>query len=659
MRCTARLPRDPNCDASKNRCSAVLLHNFKQLPIKHILHYFPLKKHFLFLLIIFIILTGCAPKPEASPPTLAPTEKIENPSPEVQNQPPVRYAILAPGSEENIWSLFDENGASYEGYAIYGVTYPRLYQLAPPNNKLTPLLADGFPSAFEQEGEYFVSSIKLLPNLSWDDGSPLSAEDVAFTVNTALAFELGLNWADFYNKEKLHRVEALDALTIKYYFSSPPSTGDWQHGALIGVFANQNYWQPKIEKAATLLPNPEDDLLMAEYQIQIDALQAEADIIYEHMQTLNGKSTEYRGEEQLFIDREFRRDSFKKKLELAQREKREKYLAARAALYTLDNTNEPHFSIPIKTLNTVASRASAIKSLLNSKSDFFLTANGLSPAEIAQLSADPNIHFVENRRNDIRFLIFNPELDDVALRRALACLIDPVRLANERLDEGIIPALGWIPPENIGWHSSVISPPCAGMDADTRLAEAARILQKAGYAWEQEPSPNQAGSGLRTPSGEDFPSINILAQQEASSRSVAASYIAEAATQLGVPVETKLISTDDLFFAVYGGGNYDLAIVGWSLSLYPDYLCDFFAVGNPYHYSNPAIDAKCAELTITSDMTRSRQLFFEIEVLIWDDIPAVPLYSSKVIEAYRNISLPFENYLGGFAPTLYGVPGLE
>ncbi|MBT3314819.1 MAG: hypothetical protein HN390_09405 [Anaerolineae bacterium] len=618
-----------------------------------------MKKNFISLLIIILIITGCTPKPEASLPTLAPTEKTENPSPEVQNQVPVRYAIPAPNSEENIWSLFDEKGASYEGYAFYGVTYPRLYRLAPPNNELTPLLADGFPSAIEQEGEHFVSSIKLLPNLTWDNSSPLSAEDIAFTVNTALNFELGLSWADFYNKEKLHHVEALDVLTIKYYFTSPPSAGDWQHGALIGVFASKDYWQPKIVEATNLLPLPEDDLIMAEYQIQIDALQTEAEIIFEYMQTLKEKSTEYRGQEQLFMDREFRRDSFKKKLELAQREKREKFIAARTALYALDNTNEPHFSSSHEILNIAASRESAIKSLLDSKSDFILTSNGLSSAEITQLSADSNIQFVENRRNDIRFLIFNPELDDIALRRALTCLIDPIHLANERLDERVIPALGWIPPENVGWHNSIISPPCTGMDADARLAEAMRILQKAGYAWEQEPSPNQAGSGLHFPSEEEFPSITILAQQEDPSRSDAASYIAKIASQLGIPVEVNIVHADDLFFAVYGGGDYDLAVVGWSLSLYPDYLCDFFAAGNPYHYNNPDIDAKCAELAITSDIIRSRQLFFEIEVLLWDNIPAIPLFSSKITDAYRNITLPFKNHLGGFAPTLFGLPDLE
>ena len=197
------------------------------------------------------------------------------------------------------------------------------------------------------------------------------------------------------------------------------------------------------------------------------------------------------------------------------------------------------------------------------------------------------------------------------------------------------------------------------MDASARLAAGTRILQKAGYAWEQEPSPNQVGSGLRLPSGALFPSITLLAPREDPSRVESASYIEELAQQLGIPLRAEIVPADDLFFAVYGVGNYDLAILGWSLSLYPDYLCDFFSEGNPYNYRNTDVNAKCAELAITSDITLARQQLFEIEILLWDDLPAIPLFSSKITEAYRNFSLPFESHLGGFAPTLYGVPSFR
>ncbi|MBT3711758.1 MAG: hypothetical protein HOG15_00210, partial [Anaerolineae bacterium] len=57
-------------------------------------------------------------------------------------------------------------------------------------------------------------------------------------------------------------------------------------------------------------------------------------------------------------------------------------------------------------------------------------------------------------------------------------------------------------------------------------------------------------------------------------------------------------------------------------------------------------------------LEQAREQLFEIEVLLWDNLPALPLFSSKITEAYRNITLPFESYLGGIAHALYGAPTL-
>ena len=616
-----------------------------------------MKKHLTSFLLSLFFLISCAPKtPSPLPAPIFPaTEIVESaPAPTEENDTEIRYALLAPSTEENIWSLFDENGASYENYATQGKYFPHLYYLAPPNNELTPLLADGFPTLFTQEGAYFVSQIALLPNLKWDDGSSLTAEDIAFTINTALEFQLGLNWAEFYDPEKLHHAEALDSQTIKYYFSSHPSAGDWQHGALIGIFASRNYWQSKIVVAQSLLPPADIDTRAAEYQLTLQKRLAEEQDLRNHIRTLKETSAEYRGQILLLDANLAEQKGLQNNLELTQREKRERFAAARAALYALPPTEKmPTENYP------VYQRDAALRALLEDEIDFILSPNGLSLAEIEQLSNYPNIHFTENRRNDIRFLAFNHRQnlwDDVALRRAISCLIDPENLANEKLDERVVPALGWVAAENIGWHTSIISPPCAGMDADARLAAGTRTLQKAGYLWEQAPSPKHAGRGILLPSGEAFPPITLLAPREDLSRIEAASYIANAAQMLGIPLKEKILPADDLFYAVYGIGDYDLAIVGWRLSIYPDYLCDFFSRENSYGYYNTAINEKCAEFSKISDPILAREKLFEIEILLWDDLPAVPLFSSKITEAYRNFTLPFENHLGGFAPVLYGVP---
>jgi len=387
----------------------------------------------------FLFLNSCAPTEKVIQPTLTQpeTEIAESPpKPTKENPAEIRYAILAPTSSVNIWSLFDEKGASYENYAVQGEYYPRLYRLLPPNNDLTPLLADGFPSPITQEGGFFTSTLSLRPNLKWDNGSPLTAEDIAFTINTALRFELGLNWADFYNKEKLNHVKALDEQTLKYYFSSPPSVGDWQYGALIGIFASKAYWEPKVATIKSLLPPAEDNQRVVEYQAELAFFQAEEEDIREHLKKLSAENAYIRGQELLLEENLLQQEVFKNKIEIIQREKRELFSAARAALYALPDANEPHagqwqFSSQEKDFieNTAATasyfekaqytvyeRDAALQALLDNEIDFMLTSQGLNPEEINQLSDHPDIQLMENRRNDIRFLAFNHKrtlLDDV------------------------------------------------------------------------------------------------------------------------------------------------------------------------------------------------------------------------------------------------------
>lgn len=588
----------------------------------------------------------------------------------------LRYALLEAPTSANSWALFDQEGASYANYALRGDYYPRLYDLLPPNNELSPRLAEGFPSSILQEGAFYTATVRLKENLTWSDNSPLTAQDIAFTANTALEFQLGLNWATFYNPEKLRRVEALDDTTLKYYFAAPPSVGDWQYGALNAVFLSRHYWQPKLKSVEELLPRPEDDLRMETYQSEIDSLQAEAEAIASYMATLKEKSAEYRGQKQILLDREYRRDSLIQKLELAQREKREKLAAARAALYALPDDGEPLAGLwqPESELKNIAvyptayftethyqryDRTGALAALQQNDVDMLLFPDGLDEDEIKSLKQDPSIRFVENRRNDLRFVLFNPaslSLQDTALRRAIVCQLDPQIFAAQNGEGTIVPALSWIHPENSGWYTGAITPPCADLDADARLAEGVRILKMEGYAWEQAPSQGRVGSGLKSPAGENLPALTILAPQTDPSRVAAASYVAEKLTLLGIPVQMDLLGDDSYFYALYGSRNYDLALAGWRLSFYPDYLCHFFGAENLYGYQNPDVEKLCDQFSATSDLAAARELLFKIEVLLWDDLPAAPLFSTTITEAYRNSGIPFSPFLGGFAPSLYGAP---
>ena len=63
----------------------------------------------------------------------------------------------------------------------------------------------------------------LRSDLTWTDGSAFTAEDVAFTVNTVLSFQLGFDWHSYYDPEWLDHAEAVDAHTVKFYFKRQPN----------------------------------------------------------------------------------------------------------------------------------------------------------------------------------------------------------------------------------------------------------------------------------------------------------------------------------------------------------------------------------------------------------------------------------------------------
>ena len=97
----------------------------------------------------------------------------------------------------------------------------------------------------------------LRTDLTWTDGSPFTADDVAFTVNTALSFRLGFDWHAYYDPDWLDHAEAVDAHTVKFYFKRAPNVAAWQYGALQGPVVQEKYWAPKVAEASTLLPPDE------------------------------------------------------------------------------------------------------------------------------------------------------------------------------------------------------------------------------------------------------------------------------------------------------------------------------------------------------------------------------------------------------------------
>jgi len=644
-----------------------------------------------FAVFLLVACTATTPEPLPTPvpantPTPAPTSTALP-----QRAPLLRVAILGEATTTNVWAIFDEQGTSYWNHATQADYWPRLYRLAQPSLRLEPVTAQGAPPSPDCDSATCTATITLRPNLIWTDGSPFTAGDVAFTANTALQFRLGLNWRQAYNPDVLDHVEALDETTVKYYFKSTPKVADWGYGVLQGPIVNQAYWEPRIINALDLLP--EDTLLpsIQDLETELADLQSQVDDLNLSLDSMAPASTVYQDTSKQVQRFQDELNSVYNKLDKARSEYELKLAEARASLYSLANASEPtlgpwRFESHIEgyfenqtqlgtpfgeswfdhvQYITYPDEEAAVQALENDEVDIILSQEGLSPNSVSTLAGNSAITLSRNQTRSARFLAFNhsnPYLADPALHQALACMIDPQGMVGT-LNGEVASLTGFVLDEF--WANPEASLPCASVTDDAqRLQEAVQLLKMAGYTWSQEPTADTTGTGLMAPDGTLLPSFSLLtiASETDSLRFDTAMYIASQANRLGLSLEVESGNTNELLYAVYGSRKFDMALLGWRLSLYPAYLCEWFVPveQSPFSYNGSRLEAECEAWRRTSDLDRAQAHASEIQSILMQDLPLIPLYTGVRTDAYRNIRYPFGHVLDGlsglYSPSTLAIP---
>ena len=83
----------------------------------------------------------------------------------------------------------------------------------------------------------------------WSDGNPVTAEDFAFTAQTAAEMELTGNWPSIVDPEYFDHAEALDTYNMKIYFKKKPGLARWQFGLAFMPIFPKAYWEPVVAEA--------------------------------------------------------------------------------------------------------------------------------------------------------------------------------------------------------------------------------------------------------------------------------------------------------------------------------------------------------------------------------------------------------------------------
>ncbi len=626
-----------------------------------------------------------APKiPTPLPQTAFPLAPKSTPTnPPLLHAPEIRFALIGDVSSPNAWALFDADGYSYNNYAVHASYWPRLYQLSVPDGQFEPLAARAMPSPIEADGALFSASVPLRTDITWTDGSPFTADDVAFTVNTALSFELGFDWHAYYDRDWLDHAAAIDSHTVKFYFKRSPSVAMWQYSALQGPVLQKNYWAPRIEAAAALLPS---DTALA----MIPSLKQNAAVMQQRVDAILGELATAADEQQIrqlqgaLMRQQSNLDEANNDLSKAQAIVDVGLQAARQALYSIDAQAEPTLGtwVPAGAQNGTWSnaanparpfgspdfdralyisypdQAAAIAALQQGQVDGILDPHGV-PAQLkGQLSAQEAL--TPNSTSSAYFLVINPAqaaLADPPLRRALFCSMDPALLPGAGLNA--ISFASFVAPGNAFWSNPQAQITCGDPSKPFDLQRAVAILKAAGYTWASEPAGEKAGLGLKMPDGQPFPSVTLLTPAAAADpqSNQAGLFVQQSVRYLGIPLSVQSVDPADVRYALFQDGGYDIALAGWRLSTYPGYLCDWFGDGNPFGYNQEQIRALCQVLASTSDLAAAQGLVVQIESLLAQDLSFIPVYDKLIYDVTRSIHYPFQGNLDGLSG-IYGAPGV-
>lgn len=616
------------------------------------------------------LLTACAPAPVPSPTATAAAAPTA-----VAHAPEIRFALIGKLTNANVWSLFDSSGYSYNDYAVRSGHWPRLYDLSIPDGRFEARAASGDPSPVRQEGTLFIATVGLRTDLKWSDGSPLTAEDVAFTVNTALAFQLRFDWADYYNSAWLDHAEAQDAHTVKFFFKQMPNVGVWQYGALQGPIVQSKYWSTQVAGASSLLPP-------AALIGQIESLKTQVASLEAQLGLLNYSAATSQGEGARQVQSGLKRqqgdlDKAINDLAKAQGDYDSALSAARTALFALSDQGEPQLgawiAVPASSSQEAQFSNEPNPTYSGAQPHFDRAVYQLFPTPDAAMAAlkagqvnvvlDPSgaesTGSMKSPTRSMRFLVFNlqsPTWKSQALRMALACMLDQSELART-LGSQAIALTSFVPEQESTWFLPNSGVLCVGMNPTARLAQAVGQMKGDGFTWAQEPSAASAGEGLSSADGQSVPAFTLIVPSNDDLRAAAGDYVAQQARQLGIELTVQRVPSDSVNFAVFSSHSYDMAILGWSVSHFPGYLCEWFGRGRPFEYSGSLVLSPCDELKAASSLETASQLVSDLQSSLAQDLPFIPLFSAAVYDSPVKVRYPFSEILGGLA-AVYGAPDL-
>ena len=605
-----------------------------------------------------------------------------------------RIGMAGEISTTNIWNYLGPGSIVWNGFVLEPML-SSLFTLSDQRFDFVPMLAADLPSDPVQEGDFWIIEVDMVDDALWSDGELMDANDVAFTLQTCLELQLTGNWPTHCHPEVLDHIEVLERHKLKYVFSEKPGLSQWQYGVAQAVILPEHYWFDVVADALNLVGDidppgvppgygaTEEEL--AVYDAAASAYEEARFVLYEADASEHPSGGSYlfeKWEPGAFAQTAANPNLYFKGAEIIEYEDGTWEVdfanGRQLQLYgngmgeeTLRFIEGPYS--PNVIFSVYPSADAAYLALANGDIDLVFNPLGVPIGQEQAAARGGGVSIYRNPANGFFYLGFNlrrEPMSDLAFRQALELLIDKQFVAERILQNTVSPLHALVPPGNGFWHNADIRSTAEGLSRSEQFAKAKEILLQAGYIWDTEPEWDsegeilQEGLGLRLPNGSLMPAL-VLDGPSAASDTSAASYsqwIEEWATDFGIPLNAELSAFSQYFPRVFAV-DFDMCVGGWGLSIYPDYLVDFFhsdfdtaTTGNfnTTGYSNPEFDALGDEFKAETETEQARELAGELQEYLALELPYIPLFSWQHVDIIReNVELPYIEVLGGLNDT-YG-----
>ena len=609
-------------------------------------------------------------------------EAPPTPEPETTMGPPIyQMGIFEEPISRNFWNYYGgPAGSVWTGYVLNGHS-GSMYGYSDQRFDWVPGLAADFPTDLKKEtvsdGEFWTAEVPLRTGVMWSDGHELDTGDFVFTVNTVFDLQLSSNWAAVVDKAFLERVEAIDSHTLKVYFKTTDAEGNpqtpglsvWQFGLGFMPVMAEHYWAPIVEEVKGA----------GETEQQQEALFAH---VPDGEPTLGG-FTFSKWEPGAFFENNTDTGYYSMGTVVtnyangaySESNERTGYSAAYFGEATGDKVLEytvgPHVESEI--FSIYGNQDAAILALTKGDIDYVFNPLGLEKGFLDRVRNTPDLQIAANANNGVRYMGFNvrkPPMDITEFRQAIATVIDKEFVARTVLQDAAIPVYAMVPEGNEFWHNGDVPKFGQGLSRGERIAQAVELLKGAGFTYEQEPEISEDGNfvakqgkGLKMPDGSPVPEMTLLAPSAGYDpmRSTFAIWVERWMNDIGIPVRAHLtgfnVIVDELFSDTVAD-DLDMWILGWGLSIFPDYLENFFhsrhspEIGGGYNwggYANGRFDELSLGLLSETTIEGARDKVFQLQQFLAEELPYVPLFTTPKLDAYRpsRVEFPYTSVLGG------------